>query len=59
MGVGQRYNNVFGAIQGRNSRFDEAKDEIVLGIDRGSESLIRGVAVDADYGSEFQLLVDD
>ena len=59
MGVDQRYNEVFAAIMGRDSRFDGAKDEIVLGIDRSSESLIRGVAVDADYGSEMQLLVDD
>jgi len=59
MGVGQRYNQVFDAIMGRDSRFDGDKDEIVLGIDRTSESLIRGVAVDADYGSEMQLLVDD
>jgi len=59
MGVGQRYNDVFDAIQGRDSRFDTSEDEIVLGIDRTRESLIRGVAVDADFGSEFQLNVDD
>jgi hypothetical protein len=59
MGVGQRYNEVFAAIQGRDSRFNGGQDEIVLGIDRTSESLIRGVAVDSDVGSEFNLLVDD
>jgi hypothetical protein len=60
MGVGQRYNDVFKAVaSGTNSGFDKATDEICLGIDRDRESLIRAVAVDADFGSEMQLLADD
>jgi hypothetical protein len=60
MGVGQRYNDVFGAVKsGKNANFSSATDEICLGIDRDRESLIRAVAVDADFGSEMQLLADD
>ena len=34
-------------------------DELVLGIDRSRESLVRPVAVDADNGGEFNLIADD
>jgi len=34
-------------------------DELVLGIDRTRESLIRPVAVDAENGGEFNLIADD
>lgn len=59
MGVGQRYNSVFSTVVGDTDSFDGSKDEIALGIDRERESLIRAVAVDADFGSEMQLLADD
>jgi len=36
-----------------------ATDELVLGIDRTRESLIRPVAVDAENGGEFNLIADD
>ena len=37
----------------------QADDELVLGIDRTRESLIRPVAVDAENGGEFNLIADD
>jgi hypothetical protein len=36
-----------------------ADDELVLGIDRSRESLLRPVAVDAENGGEFNLIADD
>ena len=36
-----------------------ASDELVLGIDRSRESLVRPVAVDAESGGEFNLIADD
>ena len=59
MGKSQRYNDVFAAVIDDAVKFTSSADELVLGIDRASESLIRAVAVDADFGSEFQLSVDD
>jgi hypothetical protein len=34
-------------------------DELVLGIDRTRESLVRPVAVDSENGGEFNLIADD
>ena len=39
--------------------FVDADDELVLGIDRSRESLVRPVAVDAENGGEFNLIADD
>jgi|9_EtaG_2_1085328.scaffolds.fasta_scaffold05672_2 hypothetical protein len=39
--------------------FDQSGDEIVIGIDRGRDSLMRAVAVDADSGAELRLIADD
>jgi hypothetical protein len=41
--------------------FDQgaAGDEIVIGIDRGRDSLMRAVAVDSDSGADLRLIADD
>jgi hypothetical protein len=39
--------------------FDGTKDELLLGINRNRESLIRAIAVDSDNGAEFSLIADD
>ena len=39
--------------------FVTSTDELVLGIDRSRESLVRPVAVDAESGAEFALIADD
>jgi hypothetical protein len=61
LGVGQKFNTVFGNEIG--SSFDKGTtsnaDEIVVGIDRSRESLIRPVAVDSESGGEFNLIADD
>ena len=69
MGVNQKFNTLFGTAAGSTtytkydntggSAFDGTTDEIVVGVDRSRDSLIRAVATDADSGSEFTLLADD
>lgn len=65
LGLGQKFNDVFhtvaaaGGAAGLESSFDKATQEIIIGLDASVQSLWRAVAVDADNGSEFSLLVDD
>jgi len=62
-GVGQAFNALFTGTDYRGTEgsedFDSANDELVLGIDRSRESLVRPVAVDAENGGEFNLIADD
>ena len=39
--------------------FSDTTDELILGINRNRESLIRAIAVDSETGSEFSLVADD
>jgi hypothetical protein len=68
-GVGERFNTLFddnssGTLKkadgtsGTNA-FAGGTDELVLGIDRSRESLVRPVAIDEDNGGEFNLIADD
>lgn len=69
LGRGQRFNTIFGNVAGSTNftnasntitgAFNSTNDEIIIGIDRGRESLIRAVATDSDTGSEFSLIADD
>ena len=63
MGVGGKFNQVFGTHAGGGSTtaqtFNGHTDEVVVGIDRTRESLIRPVAVDSENGGEFNLIADD
>jgi|TARA_R100000458_G_scaffold29688_1_gene27205 hypothetical protein len=68
MGEDQKFNTLFDTAAGSTSyaRFDgtdtavfDADDEIVVGIDRSRDSLIRAVATDSESGSEFNLIADD
>jgi hypothetical protein len=56
-GDGQKFNAIYGAAAGGS--FTPASDQIVVGIDRSRESLIRPVAVDSENGGEFSLIADD
>jgi hypothetical protein len=62
LGVGQKFNTIFNAVKGAGSTtaqtFDASK-EIIIGLDRSRESLVRAVAVDSENGSEFSLTADD
>ena len=71
-GAGEKWNKVFGAAAD-NIKFPDyfatpvhgapaqPKDgeQILLGVDLSRESMIRAVSVDAESGSEFNLVVDD
>lgn len=69
LGVGQKFNTIFDAVAGTTSYakadgtagavFDDANDEILLGLDRGRDALVKAIAVDEENGSEFQLTADD
>jgi hypothetical protein len=69
MGNGQLFNKLFGAIVasegatviggGGSGTWVTGDDEIVIGIDRSKDSLIRPVVVGENTPSEFQVLVDD
>jgi hypothetical protein len=66
MGKGQRFNKLFAALDTANANrinvgtaFDDAKHEIVIGLDKRVESMLRAVATDSETGSEFSLIADD
>ena len=65
LGVGKKFTTVFdaaasGTDYGSGSTVNfETTDDLVIGIDRSRESLIRAVAVDEDNGGEFNLIADD
>jgi hypothetical protein len=68
MGVGRKWNTVFDTLStetysspdgGISSTFAGATDEILVGINRNRESLIRAVASDSDFGGEFSVTPDD
>lgn len=70
LGVGKKFNTIFDTVAGSTTyaahyvagggtTFNGATEEIVVGLDRSRDSLIRAVAVDSDTGSEFNLVADD
>ena len=70
LGDGKRFNTVFDTVAGTtdyldhgsttaSSAFAGATEQIIVGLDRSRDSLIRAVAVDSDTGSEFNLVADD
>ena len=74
LGIGKKFNTIFDTIAGATAyadhysinaysgtatAFDGATEEIIVGLDRSRDSLVRAVAVDADSGSEFNLVADD
>ncbi len=69
LGVDQRFNDVFksmvagggksGDVGHSGGNFDTSGDEIIIGLDRGRESLMRAIAVDSETGAELNLVADD
>lgn len=71
LGSGQKFNTVFDTVAGATSYskadgtggavFNGAagQDEIMIGLDRGRDSLVKVIAVDEENGSEFSLQADD
>jgi len=71
MGRGQRFNKLFQGFATASDRtivkegeddeeaFSDTKHEIIIGLDKRVESMLRAVATDSETGSEFSLLADD
>lgn len=69
LGKNQKFNTIFDTAAGTTSytkadgsggaQFNGANEEIIVGIDRSRDSLIRVVATDPDSNSEFTLVADD
>ena len=70
MGKGQKFNTIFDTAAGTKTfndfgntgtaaQFAGATEEIVVGVDRTRDSLIRVVSVDPDSNSEMNLIADD
>jgi len=62
LGVGQKFNNIFAGVAAAGTTTAQtfnANKEIIIGLDRSRESLVRAVATDSENGSEFNLTADD
>jgi hypothetical protein len=69
MGKGEKFNTIFDTAAGtasyktfdgaRANQFAGASDEIIVGVDRTRDSLMRVVATDPDSSSELNLIADD
>jgi len=67
LGDGQKFNDVFATVATAASKnfghggsaFASATDQIIIGIDRSRESLMRAVALDSETGQELRLAADD
>ena len=70
LGKGKRYNDVFGTVSANQayftrgstsvtSAFAAATEQIIVGLDRSRDALVRAIAVDSETGSEFNLVADD
>jgi hypothetical protein len=69
LGKGKRYNDVFNTVAsgqtynknngGAATAFAGATSQILVGLDRSRDALVRAIAVDSDTGSEFNLVADD
>jgi len=65
LGAGKRFTNLFETAQAdagtgsTGAKTFTTGDDLVIGLDRSRDSLIRAVAVDEDNGGEFNLIADD
>lgn len=69
MGKGQRFNKLYASLvdgqandvgfAGDGSFGTDSESEIVIGLDKRVESMLRAVATDSETGSEFSLVADD
>ena len=63
LGLNQRFNSIFETVNNNNgtpvSSFTTADDQIMIGIDRNKDSLIRPVVLDEGNTGKLSILVDD
>ena len=58
LGSGQRFNKIFDAVKGSVS-FTEGSEQILIGVDRSRDALLRPVVLDEGSTGELNVLVDD
>ena len=58
MGIDQRFNKIFDAVKGGVS-FTEGSEQILIGVDRSRDALLRPVVLDEGSTGELNVLVDD
>lgn len=58
-GINQRYNTLFGSFYSGALTFATANQEIIVGVDRSRDALIRPIAQNADFGPDLVMQVDD
>jgi hypothetical protein len=56
LGAGSSYTAIYDSLAGG---FQSGKTDIIIGIDRSRDAMLRAVAVDAESGGEFNLIADD
>ena len=63
LGLNQRFNSIFETVNNNNgtpvSSFTTADDQIMIGIDRNKDSLIRPVVLDEGNTGKLSIMVDD
>lgn len=59
MGRGQRFNKIYEGLVNDAAVFADASQEIVIGLDRSKDALMRAVALDSDTGAQMTLVADD
>jgi len=58
LGSGQRFNKIFDAVKG-GVTFNETTKQILIGVDRSRDALLRPVVLDEGSTGELNVLVDD
>jgi hypothetical protein len=63
MGINQRFNKIFDAVRSANSvtltNWSQTDDEILIGVDRSRDALIRPVLLEEGSSNELTVAVDD
>jgi hypothetical protein len=63
MGINQRFNKIFDAVRSANSvslaNWSQTDDEILIGVDRSRDALIRPVLLEEGSANELTVAVDD
>jgi hypothetical protein len=59
MGSGQRFNKIWAGLVNDAGVFNDSTHDLILGLDRSKDSLMRAVALDSDTGAQMTLVADD
>lgn len=59
LGINKKYNTLFDEFYSGSLSFATADQEVIIGVDRSRDALIRPIAQNADFGAELVMQVDD